>query len=657
MKRVIALAGRPNTGKTTLFNALTGMRQKVANFAGCTVEKAVGAVEVSGEDVEIVDLPGTHSLLPETEDEKVAFRFLSECAEEGADLQVLCVGEASNLLNCLALTAALKAAGYPVALVINMIDEARLNGVVVHAGALSEALGVPVVEVSARHREGLEGVLELMRPHPLRPDLSGALDFRTATHSRLRDLQEEAIESAEKAAAAGVTLPARARLPTIARSIRIDRVLLHPVAGPIILAVTMFLLFQALFSWAKPVMDLLSAGLAALSEGLRARLPEGMISSLLCDGAIPGISAVVVFVPQIAILFTLIGALEHSGYLPRAGAMVDRALRPFGLDGKVFIPFLSSFACAIPGVMAARTIASEKRRLVAILLTPLMTCSARLPVYALIITAFVPASYAPWGLNGRGVVMAFMYVFGVAVALLLAMALKWTSLYEAHPSPVTVLPPYRVPRAKELARYVWARCWHFVGRAGQVIFLVSIALWAMAMFPRNAALVGPLETQVAAVQAAPASAGRDARVQELKRRVAAARIEGSLLGMTGRAVEPVFRPLGWDWRVSVAVMSSLAAREVFVGTLGTIYAMGREAGSSEGLIRALREAKKPDGSPRYTIATAAGLLIFFALALQCVSTVAIVRRETGGWKWPAIQFSAYFVLAYALSLVAVHLFA
>ncbi len=657
MKRVVALAGRPNTGKTTLFNALTGMRQKVANFAGCTVEKAVGEVSVGGEDVEIVDLPGTHSLLPDTEDEKVAFRFLSECAEEGADLRILCVGEASNLNNCLALTAGLKAAGYPVALVVNMIDEARQNGVVVHPEALSDALGVPVALVSARLGEGMDDVLALLRPHPLRADLSDALDFRSASKRRLRDLQEAAIETSERAAVAGVTLPPGVILPTVSRSIRIDRVLLHPVAGPLILAATMFLLFQALFAWAKPIMDLLSSTLAAASELLRARLPAGVWSSLICDGAIPGVSAVVVFVPQIAILFTMIGALEHSGYLPRAGAMVDRALRPFGLDGKVFIPFLSGFACAIPGVMAARTIASEKRRLVAILLTPLMTCSARLPVYALIITAFVPESFRPWGLNGRGVVMAGMYVFGVVVALLLALALKWTTLYEAYPSPVTVLPPYRVPRVRELARYVWARCWHFVGRAGYVIFLVSIVLWAMAMFPRDAKVIDPLDAAVATASAEPASAERDARLQELQHKAAAARIEGSLLGMTGRAVEPVFRPLGWDWRVSVAVMSSLAAREVFVGTLGTIYAMGREAGSSEGLVRALREAKKDDGSPRYTVATAAGLLIFFALALQCVSTIAIVRRETGGWKWPAIQFAGFFILAYALSYFAVRIFA
>jgi ferrous iron transport protein B len=273
----------------------------------------------------------------------------------------------------------------------------------------------------------------------------------------------------------------------------------------------------------------------------------------------------------------------------------------------------------------------------------------------LIITAFVPAAFHPWGLNGKGLVMAGMYVFGVAVALILAMALKWTSLYEAYPSPVTVLPPYRIPRVKELARYVWSRCWHFLSRAGQVIFLVSLVLWAMAMFPRNERVLAPLEAAVAAASAEPPSAERDARLLELQHRASAARIEGSLLGMTGRSVEPVFRPLGWDWRVSVAVMSSLAAREVFVGTLGTIYAMGREAGSSEGLVRALREAKKDDGSPRYSVATAAGLLIFFAIALQCMSTIAIVRRETGGWKWPAIQFAAFFVIAYALSFAAVRL--
>ncbi|MBI4371190.1 MAG: ferrous iron transporter B [Elusimicrobia bacterium] len=655
MSRVVALAGRPNTGKTTLFNALTGLRQRTANFAGCTVEKASGALALGEAAVEVVDLPGTHSLLPATIDEEVAFRFLAECAESGHDLLVVCVAEASNLTNDLALAAGLKAAGYPTALAVNMIDEARLNGVEIDVAALSRAVGMPAATLAARSGEGLDRVLDVLAPGPLRPDLSEALDWRSAPRARLRELQAQAVARAEQACAAAVTLPPRALLPMVARSIRIDRVLLHPLAGPLILAATLFALFQALFTGARPLMDGLSTLLAAGAQALRAELPEGAAASLLCDGVIPGVSAVAVFVPQIAILFLMIGALEQSGYLPRAGAMVDRALRPFGLDGKVFIPFLSGFACAIPGVMAARTIASEKRRLIAILLTPLMTCSARLPVYALIIAAFVPASFRPAGLDGRGLVMAALYAFGVLAALALAFALKWTRLHEVHPAPATVLPPYRVPRARELARYVWARVRHFLSRAGKVIFLVSLALWAMAAFPKNDAALLPLRADIAALQAAPASPSRNARLEELRHQEAAVRIEGSLLGRAGRLVEPVFRPLGWDWRVSVAVLSSLAAREVFVGTLGTLYAMGREAGASQGLVNALREARKDDGSPRYTLATAIGLLLFFAIALQCVSTVAVVRRETGGWSWPAIQFSVFFILAYALSFAAARL--
>jgi ferrous iron transport protein B len=652
-RRLVALAGRPNTGKTTLFNALTGLRQRVANFAGCTVEKAVGERIVNGAPVEIVDLPGTHSLMPDTEDERVAFRFLSECAAERADLLVLCVAEASNLSNDLALAAGVKAAGYSTALVVNMIDEATLNGIRVDAKALEHALGMPVVLAAAREGRGVEETAALLSRRLNPSDLSHALDFRRATKTRLRELQEESVAEAQRACAAAVELPGGALLPTLSRSIRIDRVILHPIAGPLIFAAAMFFLFQALFTWAKPLMDGLTNGLDAAAVFLRARLPGGAIAGLLCDGAIPGVSAVVAFVPQIAILFALIGSLEQTGYLPRAGAMIDRALRPFGLDGRVFIPFLSSFACAIPGVMAARTIPNEKRRLVAILLAPLMTCSARLPVYALIITAFVPDSFHLGGFNGRGVVMAGMYLFGVFMALLLALALKWTRLYEAHPSPVTVLPPYRLPQPRELFRYVWTRCWHFVGRAGQVIFMVSILLWALAAFPRDAKVLDPLEARIASAQTLAPSVARATRIDELQRQAAAARISGSVLGMIGRGVEPVFRPLGWDWRVSVAVMASLAAREVFVGTLGTIYAMGREEGDSQGLIRALRDAKKDDGSPRYGIPTAIGLLIFFAIALQCVSTIAIVRRETGGWKWPAIQFASFFFIAYALSFAAV----
>lgn len=625
--RLVALAGRPNTGKTSLFNALTGLRQRVANFAGCTVEKASGYARDGETEVELVDLPGTFSFLPQTEDELVSFRFLSEGAPEG--LSVLCVAEASNLENDLILPAGLHAAGYPVAVIVNMIDEARENGLKIDAPHLAESLGLPVVLASARTGEGLPQVRGLLsRSFP-----SGApLDFRKAAKSRLRDLQENAERAAHAAAMAAVIRPRASVLKTLARSIDLDRRLMHPVLGPAILATTMVVLFQALFIGARPIMDGLSTAFAALSELLRARLPDGALASLLCDGAIPGISAVVVFVPQIAILFTLTGFLEQSGYLPRAGAMVDRALRPFGLDGRVFIPFLSGFACAIPGVMAARTIPNERRRLITVLLTPLMTCSARLPVYTLLITAFVPTTFRPWGFDGQGVVMAAMYAFGIIMALGMALALKLVGINDQPAMPATVLPPYRLPSAKELARYVWARCRHFLERAGKVIFLVSLILWALAAYPRRAPLAGETEQQAAAAQ-----------------------ITQSVLGRIGAAIEPAFRPLGWDWRVSIAAFSALAAREVFVGTLGTIYALGGESDASDGLVAAMRDAKEADGTPRYGLPVAVGLLIFFAIALQCVSTIITVRRETGGWTWPAAQFFGFFVLAYGLALAGVKL--
>lgn len=621
-RRVIALAGRPNTGKTTLFNALTGLRQRTANYAGCTVEKAEGTCVVDGRELDVVDLPGTFSLLPGTEDERVAFRFLAEAAAAGDDLLVLCVVEASNLANDLSLAAGLLEAGYPAAVAVNMIDEARVNGVSVDSAALGRALRVPVLPVSARHGEGLAALkAALGQPGRAR---TAPVDLSKEGKAELQRRQMRAVEAAHEACSGAVRLPRKPLLPMVQRSIGLDRVFLHPLAGPALLALTMFLLFQALFVGAQPLVDALNALCEGSAAALRTRLPPGLLASLLCDGVLPGVSAVVVFVPQIAVLFTLIGLLEQSGYLPRAGAMVDRALRPFGLDGRVFIPFLSGFACAIPGVMAARTIPSERRRIVAVLLTPLMTCSARLPVYSLLISAFVPPTFRPLGLDGRGLFMTGLYAFGVLTALMMALLLKQTPLHEAHPLPAALLPPYRLPQPGELGRYVWTRCSHFLSRAGQVIFVLSIALWMLAAFPRRAAQSG--ESAVAA---------------------AAAQVEQSLLGRAGRAIEPVFRPLGWDWRVSVASLSALAAREVFVGTLGTLYALG---GESEGdLAKALREAREPDGTPRYTLATAVGLLLFFAVALQCVSTIVTVRRELGSWKWPALQFAVLFALAYALA--------
>lgn len=612
---IVALVGRPNTGKTTLFNALTGLRQRVANFPGCTVEKAAGTLTLDGVDHECVDLPGTFSLLPDTSDEAVAFDFLAQTPPE--NLRTLCVCEASNLSQDLPLALGLKACGYPVAIVVNMIDEAAENGVAIDASRLASETGLPVALVSARHGQGLERLRELLRSEErcAEPPLAIPHTPRLA----LKDIEERERRRAREICGRVVRRARTGLLSTVERSISMDRWLFHPVAGPVVLMAVMFLVFQSLFAWAQPAMELIEGAFGGAADLVRPLLSGSpLAASLVCDGIIAGMSAVFVFVPQIAILFTLIGFLEHSGYLPRAGAMVDRALRPFGLDGKVFIPFLSSFACAIPGVMAARTIPNERKRLSAILLCPLMTCSARLPVYTLLIAAFVPAAWAPLGLSGRALVMAGMYVFGAAVALLLALALRAFGLTEAQGSALTVLPPYRLPKPRELGRYVWTRVWHFLGRAGQVIFMVSLLLWALGTFPR--APEGATPSQ---------------------------QMEQSLLGRAGRAIEPVFRPLGYDWKISVGVLSSVAAREVFVGTMGSLLALSGDTSSPEELAPKLQE--------RYGLPVGVSLLIFFALALQCVSTISVVRRETGGWKWPLLQLGFYTVLAYSAAFAGYRL--
>jgi ferrous iron transport protein B len=649
---VVAIAGRPNTGKTTLFNVLTGLNQRVANFAGCTVERAVGSLENSEVPIEIVDLPGTHSLAAVSQDEKIAFRFLEETSHGG--LHVLCVAEASNLSGDLALALGLKERGYSVSVAINMMDEARQNGIHIDAARLSKELRLPVFPVSARYREGtaeLESFIKglkteaLPKPRPILSELSGLL----------AEAQNASLERAQEAIGRCVSSDQKGVLSTISRSMRIDRRLFNPVIGPLLLIATLFLVFEAMFSLGRPLSDFLSMLFAQASNSLRGFLPGEFLSSLVCDGILAGISAVATFVPQIAILFILIGFLEQSGYLPRAGAMLDRAFRPFGLDGKVFIPFLSSFACAIPGVMAARTIADEKRRLAAIFLCPLMTCSARIPVYTLIIAAFVPASLRIYGVGAQALVMAGMYAFGILMALLFALALKAGSLHEEPPLPLTVLPPYRIPHLRELAIYVWIRSSHFLRKAGSIIFTISLGLWVLAAFPKNPQSL-PLKAEIARLSRNGASASESRElIDSLQAKANALDAETSLLCRIGKAVEPVFRPIGYDWRISVAVIASLAAREVFVGTLGTLLAIGENTSASGGLVEALRHARAPDGTAAYGLPTAVSLLIFFAIALQCVSTIIIVRRETGGWKWPAIQFTSFFAVAYCLAWTGFHL--
>ena len=654
MKTVVAIAGRPNTGKTTLFNSLTGLSQRVANFAGCTVERAVGNLSDGDESIEIVDLPGTYSLRPISQDEKIAFQFLEESSLD-ADIKghffILFVTEASNLAKDLTLAEALKMRGYSVGVVINMMDEARHNGIEINSEKLSEELGLPVFPAAARYGDGIAKIRSFIASLPEKSNLS--LKIKNG-FSSIDEEENSARSRVEAALSQAVSLPEGEILSTVERSIQIDRRLFHPVIGPLILAATLFLVFESLFSLGRPLSDALSSLFGFGTQWLRAWIPGSFLSGLVCDGILSGISAVATFIPQIAILFALIGFLEQSGYLPRAGAMLDRAFRPFGLDGKVFVPFLSSFACAIPGVMAARTIADEKKRLAAIFLCPLMTCSARIPVYTLIIAAFVPASLRFFGFSAQALVMAGMYAFGIVAALLFALVLKLGQAEDHFTVPVTVLPPYRFPHLRELGVYVWVRSSHFLVKAGRVIFTISLVIWALASFPKNPQSL-PIKAEIAKMRAGVLSESSKAKLADLEFQQQALDLQSSVLSRMGKLIEPIFKPIGYDWRISVAVIASLSAREVFVGTLGTLFSVSGETEPSKGLIDSLRNARNAHGLPAYSLATAVSLLIFFAIALQCLSTLIVVERETGGWKWPLIQFSSFFVVAYSLSWTGFHL--
>lgn len=631
---MIALAGRPNTGKTSLFNALTGRTQRIANFAGTTVEKAIGEIPgENGEPIQLVDLPGVVTPLPTTRDQKVSLDFIDDEIRRNSKFSIFWVAEASNLDHDLSMALLFHRLGYPVVLVLNMMDEAERNGLSLDLSALSKKTGMTVIATSARQEKGLDElrVAILKEVTTVHESPSRLLD--TIEPAELFAKQSEAVHSARQIADVVVKNKTSATiLPKVRQAIALDRFFLHPIAGPIFFMMVMVVLFNSIFTWAAPLTDWLSAGLDAASVWTKASIPSVALSSLLADGVIAGIGAVVVFVPQIAILFLLIGALEKSGYLPRAAALMDRLMRPFGLDGKVFVPLLSSFACAIPGIMATRTLDSEKRRIATILIAPLMTCSARLPVYTLLISAFIPADWRVFGFSGQGLTMVVMYVLAIVFAMIVALVIKTTRLHVGGGSQFMIFPPFRLPRSKELLHFTWQRCFVFVKKAGKVIFIVSVLLWGLASYPKVSVPAG-------------AQSGDEAHLD------AAYQIEHSYLGQLGKRIQPIFAPLGYDWKLSVGILSAFAAREVFVGTLGTIYALENADETSQSLIENLQTARGADGAPLYTVATAVSLLLFFAIALQCISTIAITHRETGGWKWPLIQMAYLWTLAYVMAFV------
>jgi ferrous iron transport protein B len=682
----VALIGNPNTGKTTLFNALTGLRQRVGNFAGVTVERVEGSAALpDGRRATVLDLPGSYSLSAGSPDEQIALEVLLGRDDAHYRPHVVCVVvDASHLERNLYLASQVLELGLPVVIALNQFDVAESQGIRIDVPALIHELGVPVIPTVAHRGEGLEPLRRawitaatLPAPHrrfdvpadvegvlaPLQGLLErGGINYAAAGMEALRLLsvrRDEAhlihvdglaarLESTRAAIAAAGYVPDRLeselrytwiggvlsrcveRVKRTGDSLsdRIDAVLLHRLGGPLLFLAIMALVFQSVFTWAAPIQDLFEGVAVGLGTWVGSFLPEGDLRSLVVDGVFAGVGSVIVFVPQIAILFAFIGLLEQTGYMARAAYLMDRVMRRVGLHGKSFIPMLSGYACAVPGIMATRTIDDPKDRLATIMVVPLMSCSARLPVYTLLIGTFVPALPLLPGLNLQGATMLVMYLLGTVTALVMAFAFRRTLLKGPVRPMLLELPGYRAPSLKTLALTVWQRCQVFLQRAGTVILSLSIILWALATYPKTTVDASLPET-----------------VQQEQQ------LAHSVLGRFGHAVEPAVAPLGYDWKIGVSIVASFAAREVFVSTMGTIYGVGGE--DEAALSERLLAEKRADGLPRYTALIAVGLMVFYVYALMCISTVAVTVREAGGgatgWRWASIQFGYMLVLAYAMA--------
>ncbi|MDQ8154048.1 MAG: ferrous iron transport protein B [Gemmatimonadota bacterium] len=704
--RRIAILGNPNAGKSTLFNALTGLRQKVGNYPGVTVEKKTGMIDLpSGRRAEVVDLPGSYSLQPASPDEMIVRDVLLGLQSDTPppDLIVFVV-DATNLDRHMYLALQVVELGRPMLLVLNMMDAAAALSMRIDTVALERQLGVPVVGISAAKGEGLDALRAMMdrdvepstrhfrewpahlmrvidrleRRLPERADLPqrarrdvavAMLLDRGEDDALARHVPADALQDARMLAhrldefspnwrsgdvtgrydaisalvAESVSAPPGERRDT--RSEAIDRVLTHRVWGPIIFVVLMGAVFQSVFAWAQPLMDLIDWAVSAVGSMLGQAMPPGALRSLLVDGVIAGVGTTLTFVPQIAILFLFLSLLEDSGYMARAAFIMDRVMAKVGLSGRSFIPLLSSFACAIPGIMATRSIDNRRDRITTIMIAPFMSCSARLPVYALIIGAFVPNRWVGF-LTLPGITLFAMYFIGIVAAVAVAWALKRTVLRGGPPLYVMELPPYRRPSLRSVLTTVRERSLLFTRNAGTVILLITVVLWFLASYPKGSEAVRAIEAQrVAALQA-----GDTAQARALELRVAGTNLEQSFAGRAGRFIEPAIAPLGFDWRIGIGLITSLAAREVMVATMATVFNIGSADEDVHPLRQSLRDAVDTrTGLKAYTPLTGLSLMVFYVLACQCMSTLAVVRRETNSWRWPIFMLVMMNSLAWLAS--------
>lgn len=695
----IALAGNPNSGKSSIFNQLTGLRQKVANFPGVTVEKKSGKLRLpDGEEVLLVDFPGTYSLYPNSEDERVVLNVLANPADENFPDAVVYVADLTSLDKHFLLLTQIKDLGLPCILALNMADTAAREGIVVDTDGLANFLNVPVLLVSGRTGEGIQQLrLEISAILHSENDVQPFYEPTPSELSVIAKIQESLgvdqayralllahhaeklpfLAPAKKAAVAAIceaenfkslshqiaeTMRRYELFSTVLRaaiqkkaektsfSDRLDAVLTHPIFSPIIFFAIMFLVFQAVFAWASYPMAWIDYGFSNVAELLKTVLPAGWLTDLLTEGVLAGLGGILVFVPQIAILFLLVTILEEVGYMSRAVYIFDKLMQQFGLNGRSVVALVAGGACAIPAIMSTRTIGNWKERLITILVTPLISCSARIPVYTVLIGFVVPPKRVLGIFNAQGLAFMGLYLLGIMAALGSAWVFK-KILKSTEPSWLMLqLPPYRWPVWRNVGQTIWEKTSAFVLGAGKVILVASVILWFLASF-------GP-SAKMEAAKAEAISAAQQQNLDETQTHdlIAAYEIESSYAGYLGKFIEPVIRPLGFDWKIGIALITSFAAREVFVATMATIYSIG-SADDEVTIHDRLAEARRPStGEKVYTAATAASLLVFYVFALQCMSTVAVVRRETGGWKWPIIQFLFMGILAYTGSFVAFHIF-
>lgn len=708
----IALIGNPNTGKSTLFNALAGMQSRVGNFPGVTVEKKVGCVQWDGQSIFLVDLPGTYSLSPRTMDEMVSVDvLLGRQADVGRPDAVVCIVDASNLERNLYLVSQVMDLNLPIVLVLNMTDVARNREISIDVSALQSKLGMMVVETEAHRRQGLEHVRKAIlettqsRPAPiprifpdefyeecdtlsemvcdngtnkapmyllerLLLDVGGTVESQFTEHVKT-DLSAHLTEARERLKIRGCRIPAiEAKVryqwardvlsdvmtrPTERKatsSDKIDRFLTHRFAGLTFFCALMFVVFQAIYKWASPFMETIETGQEAIGSFISGFLPPGALRSLLVDGMVAGVGGVIVFLPQIVFLFFFIAILEDCGYMARAAFLMDKLMTKVGLSGKSFVPLMSSFACAIPGVMATRVIENRRDRMVTILVAPLMSCSARLPVYLLLIGAFIPVT-PYWGgwVTLPGLVLFAMYSLGALVAIPIAWLLKKTLFRGETPPFVMELPGYKWPSPRIVFHRVYDRAKAFVARAGTLIFATTVLVWALGYFPGDHSALNDVALRIETLEKTTNDDGSTAEEMETlyseHHRLSGELIEGSFLGRLGHTIEPAVKPLGWDWKIGVGVIASFPAREVIIATIGTIYSLGGDVDEEDTDLKERMQAEThADGSKVYNIPVALSVMVFFALCAQCAATLMVIKRETNSWIWPAFTFVYMTVLAY-----------